>query len=90
MAFLVRAGRLASAGRNIVVSTQYLRSPSISLGGVHRLISTSKKNEETATVAEKLPSHAPAKGHHPEVDAAVASAARRVTSEITFPPHNSH
>jgi hypothetical protein len=63
MAFVVRSGRLVGPLRN------YLRP--VAFG--NRCISTSKKNDETAVVTEKIPSHKTTIEPH-DIDAVAASA----------------
>jgi hypothetical protein len=64
MAFVTRTGKLS------VNVSKYLR-PVFS----QRCISTSKKNEETATVTEKLPSHS---AEHSEINNVAATVAKKV------------
>ena len=68
---VVRAGQLF-VRRNC--ANLYLR-PSVSSSANNRFISTSKKNEETATAAEKIPS---------AIDSVAAKAARKEVGFFVF------
>ena len=71
MAFVSRTGKLS------VNVSKYLR-PVFS----QRCISTSKKNEETATVTEKLPSHSAE--HSETINNVAATAAKRVCIQTSI------
>lgn len=66
MAFFVRAGRLSIPLNSYIRPNSYGRS-----------ISTSKKNDETAAVAEKISSHKPTHGSQDVTAAAAAAVAAR-------------